>query len=445
VSGPVLFAKFDQITHKLLQCDAAEAECDRLHERLRRLSLDDLSAVEGQGYAKPDEIPFPTQDSMLESMIRGIKIQNPEKEGLYLSPLPEIETLPSSLKSFVALPEVDYESDKPKNVSPVKDSIAPIADLVHAVPEHPIPINTTPPMSNPHAPKVSSGLSLTAPRGPSVCDQDMQTRSRSSSLFSTRDSSPSPYASKSAAPSRQPIAIRDTYSRDRGRSMVLGPNEPEKLRSQLYDLLSNPVSSSMPNISHFPSKNAIPAPASPLSPHPPSSVSQHATAYPNGGPYAPVAVSPPPVPQSHSPHKPAAPQRSVISHASSAAMALEKERQKADMERQKAAENERQNEDQRRKLTAGASSNSLRDHSITYLPPTGKNIPAKREPVHIYAMTTVTGSSSSLRDSTKAQSLSRGSSNSLRDTPSAYAAQQVRQQGVGNGKGRLSSVQTLFT
>jgi hypothetical protein len=445
------------------QCETAEAECERLSQALERFRQDSLADqlchMEAGSRLKLDDVPFPTQDDLLEAMIKGTAISNPDKEGLYLSPLPEsIDHLPSSLKSFVALPEVDYEFEKARDNDQNTTEIKPmpshvpglVTDPLHVASEYPSRDNrtvaraaATPISTNPHAPKIPSGLSLTAPHGPDMCEQDAQMPSRPPSRRSSRHSSPPPFKPTSVA--HQPIPIRDSYARDRGRSLVLGQNEPEKLRSQLHDLLSNPVSSSLPNISHFPSSNTPQGTSSPLPSRTGSSVSQRPLpAYPSGSTYPPATTPSPPASQLPNSLNSAV-QRPVISHASSAAMALEKERQKVEKERQKAAENDRQKaeRDQRRQLSAGASTNSLREHAKAYI--SVQNSAPRREPTNIYGTSPMAGGlGSSTRDSTNAHSLSRGNSSSLRDATNAYATQHIRQPALGNGKGRLT-VQTLFT
>ena len=402
---------------------------------------------------------------MLVSMIKTKHIRSASKETLYLSPLPEnIDPLPSSLKSFVALPEVDYEFDKAKDIDETTQDVnftlpfipepaSSVAEPLHLASE-PLLRNkppllrsaTEPALKDSRVPKVSSGLSLTAPTGsdlrehetsrPFVRIPDVQ----GASHRSNRHSSPSTFRPPPATP-QQPIPDREPYTRDRGRSFVLSQNEPEQLRSQLHDLLSNPVSSSLPNISHFPS--VVPVPAQPSSP---PSRTATATARPTPPPPPCPATNPPktvtpPISHSHTPHNSAA-TRPVISHASSAALALEKERQKAEQERQK--EKERQKE-QRRQLTAGVSSNSLREpmnvHSISSVQGS-----TRRDLTNVYGTSTVSGSSSSLRDAiSSAHVLSHGNNgSSLRDTTNAYATTQLhRHQSLVNGKKRLG-LQSIF-
>jgi hypothetical protein len=417
-----------------------------MDRRLQDSPSNDLESVEI--CRRTDDIPFPTRDDMLNSMIKGTKIRNSEKDTLYLSPLPEcIDHLPSSLKSFIALPEVEYDFEKTKDTEQTSNrqtvslgpehtpsNEAPPTPLEYHSRTHAFPVrsSTEPISANPHAPKVSSGLSLTAPRDPSIYDQDTRVSSRESSRRSSRHSSPSPF--KPSPQTRSSVPIPDTYSRDRGRSFVLPQNGPEQLRSQLQDLLSNPVSSSLPNISHFPSSNVHGSPpesrsSSSTSPRP-LPPPHHSSTFP------PLVTSTPPIPPPHRSSSALTIQRPVISHASSAALALEKERQKAEKERREreAAEYERHKaEQQQRQLSATPSFNSLRDPA--YFPTVQSSTTTRREPSGYGGGSGVTSN---------AGSLSRGNPSSLRES-TGYATQHHRHQVPGNGKGRLASVQTLFT
>ena len=395
---------------------------------------------------KVDDVPFPTQGNTLDS--KGTMIRNPDKEALYLSPLPEsIDHLPSSLKSFIALPEVDYDFEKTKDIdslkrnqhvlSPVHESISPVNEPSHLISDHPRHVRSLTEFTttNLHAPRISSGLSLTAPHDSEMFDEDVQRSRHSSSSRSSRHSSPSPF--KPTPGAQHPISIRESYSRDRGRSLVLGPNEPEQLRSQLHDLLNSPVSSSLPNMSHFPSRNALKGPSPPSPSRSSSSVSQRPLhALTHGNTYSPMTTSTHAVPPPQNSHLSVTMQRPMISHASSVAWA-EKEKQKAEKERREAAENERQKVE-RRQLSAVASSNSLREHSNVYPSPVQSST-TRRDATNIYGPSTGT-----VWDA-KAHSMSRGSSSSLRDAQSVYGSHLHRQQGLGNGRGRLPSAQTVFT
>ena len=478
--------KIQELTLAFVQCEEAENECDKLTQEIEQLRSDPFGALTQPALRESTriDVPFPTDDDMLAAMLKAKhldKLDNDDKEKdadkdkgkdmLYLSPLPDnLDPLPSSLKSFIALPEVDYDFDGSEDeeeeeeeddasLTRIPEPPTSVSAPRHLAIDHLLRSNpSTLRSSTEVVPKVTSGLSLTAPTGSGVCDHEHSRPTlripalQISSHRTSRHSSPSPFDPPASATYPQKhiqsiIPDRDTYTRDRGRSFVMADNEPDHMRTQLQELLSNPVSASLPNISHFPS--VVPFPAHPSSPPTRSSSSSSQQPAPPGlvtiNPSATAAI--PLQPHTHNPYSALTVQRPpAISSASSAALALEKERQKAEKERQKEKERQNVEWDQRRQLNPSASSNSLREPGNLHFISSVQSSGTRRDLTNVYGTSTISGASSSLRDAIgSTTSLSHGSgAGSLRE-PNAYVTSQLHrhQSGAAHGKKRLN-LQGLF-
>jgi len=278
----------------------------------------------------------------------------------HLSPLPvNIPPLPSAILGFSALAEHD---DDAKHARDKAKSIA-YDDLLPRSSTEPIPIPR-----KPHAPRISSGLAITVPKGLDIWESspcsfpvgyDVPMGSCFTSSVETADSSlrdrPTPsltpdIKSREASPSHQ----YPYHPEHRERDPV---DQREHRRVQLHDLLDSQRSTSLPTNSQLQSilsSESRPTAsrshswqsASPAPPHPMSNVNLGTS---------PKPPSPSPSVLSQSRHSASLHGAPVMSHASSAAIQLERERLRAEKERESARDAERDRRQQ------GGASSSLRD------------------------------------------------------------------------------------
>jgi hypothetical protein len=388
------------------QYKSAEAECRKLNDEINYLRYRSSPRHNGRRIYSPDGHQLSREASNENISSSGYQVVKHEpidepmavdKDEMILSPLPEdIRPLPSSLNSFCALPEVEFEDrEKDIDMKSIRSLNTCVEEPLKRAPDTHLSPNSRPRGSEPIPINLSwstGGPSRASPRLHDSWEGTRRTSSRASSRHASRSrsrpSSPSPLIQASTSlkqPGHDRYAIQESLTRDLGpsreRRLI---NEPEQLKSHLYEILGDPVSSSLPNMSHFPIANT----AQSQDTRPPSrsaSISSHRSA-PQLPPPLPPQLTIPSNSSSASslPHKPkdmTPGPRPVMSHASIAALALEKERQRNDKERAK-AEKERQKEERdrqrdrererKRQLSSGSTSGSTRGvHSATSASTTG--------------------------------------------------------------------------
>ncbi|KAF8882122.1 hypothetical protein BD779DRAFT_945372 [Infundibulicybe gibba] len=296
-----------------------------------------------------------------------------EEDSFLISPLPEFTgRLPSALDSFAALPEVDediekkmknasaYETDKPSSVDP--SEAKSIIGKEPAISRRPTFINyaaqaeiSSEPLASAVTP-IASGLTLSMPKAHESPRSRSSSRGRS---LRSRASSRSPVQTPSPL---KPLSAKPSPDVQASSQLNLPQSrDGEILRSRLHDLLDTAVPSSLPNMStSFPSSFSRDGPTSrdiqvsrpPSRSSSSSSQGQSSMSIPDRSERQPQGV---PIPSkgvaiasSPSPSASISPKYYLaqlqahvpVSHASSAAKALE-EAQKAMKAQQKEAERAR--------------------------------------------------------------------------------------------------------
>lgn len=338
-------------------------ECSRLRDELKHAKYplspnsDSVRAVDVRYiYADPPTGKSGPGDAPLKAV--GSKLSKLAKVDMFhLSPLPvNIPSLPSTLMGFSALEdddEEDFKSIDPPTGNPKSAPYEPFSSI------DPVPIP-----GKAHAPRISSGLAMTAPKTTDwepVRPNLFKGHSPSSSC-STSPTKETPLRERAMSHASDTAKPRDTslgrqYSlREETRSR--GPVDQQRRRVQLQDLLdssANSTSASLPAHSHV-----LAIMSSGTSP-PRSFSSQSHTSSIGSKP------SPPPPPPLLSQRPP------LISHASSAAIQLERDRQREkerEREREKEREREREREqkereqEQERERRQMGPPNPLRDTTV---------------------------------------------------------------------------------
>lgn len=293
------------------------------------------------------------------------------EDMFHLSPLPvNIPPLPSAIQGFSALAEDDDAKDKDTRANSMSYSQKSVV-YENSLPRasiQPIPIP-----NKSHVPRVSSGLTITVPDSldlwgsgaPLSFPQGYDVSMGGSPMASTEQSirgrpTPSQYPEvRIGGPSPNRSYHHDGQcEHERERSPI---DQREHRRVQLHDLLNNQRPSSLPSNSQLQSILSSEIRPSASRSYSLQSISQ--TPVPTNPSPAPslstsVKSSSSPVPfQSHGGHHTTIPIRTapLISHASSAAIQLERDRLRAEKERESSRERERDCRQQ------GVSSGSLRD------------------------------------------------------------------------------------
>ena len=340
--------------------------------------------------------------------------------------------------------------------------------IINVQPSSPVAAEPVP-IPIPDAPRTPSGLSLTAPKGRELLGQGTS-RSRSFSSHPSSHSRPSSRpptlpSSPLLRPTSTTVQGQYTSSHDSSTPSTHMdiPHGPEQLRTRLHNLLHDPnpnMSSSLPNMptAHLHStdprdvnyRDNTPRPSSrstsarPLPP-PPSNkpVAGHShTALPS----QPVSTDVNLLVSSNSSetttmtttsHNPATtPQRpAMVSHASSAALALEKA-QRAEKERRRA---EQKQERERRNSEREREAERSRTQPIPAIPgsPMGRSS-SHREPKSFYTLSGSSSSGSSIRREASSSHV-RSNMSSLRDSTNASVAQHQRYAAAGSSKAKIST------
>ncbi|KIM81259.1 hypothetical protein PILCRDRAFT_506117 [Piloderma croceum F 1598] len=365
------------------QYDTVAATCKQLAEELKRAkypygSLSEVPRSIDMSYfysASNMDTSGASEQPMNVDVYGDAKLRKLANEDMFhLSPLPvNIPPLPSAIQGFSALAEDDDAKDKDTRANSMSYGQKSVV-YEHSLPRasiQPIPIP-----NKSHVPRVSSGLTITVPETldlwgsgtplsfPHGYDVPMGSCSISP-VASTEQSirgrpTPSQCSEiRTGGPSPNRSYHHDGQcEHERERSPI---DQREHRRVQLHDLLNSQRSSSLPANSHLQSilsSETRPSASRSYSLH---SVSQ--TTVPTNPSPAPtlstsVKSSPSPVPsQSHGGHHTTNPIRTapLISHASSAAIQLERDRLRAEKERESSRERERDCRQQE------FSSGSLRD------------------------------------------------------------------------------------
>ena len=309
------------------------------------------------------DTPGADEQPMKVDMYGDAKLRKLVHDDMFhLSPLPvNMPPLPSAIIGFSALAEDDDDvkqtRDRAKSMT--------YGDIVPRSSTEPIPIPR-----KPHAPRIPSGLAITVPKGLDIWESgspgsfpvtyDVPMGSCFASSVETTESSLRDRSTPSLTPdakSRQASPSRPYphHAEQRERDPV---EQREHRRVQLHDLLDSQRSASLPTNSQLQSilssesrpvasrshswQSASPAPPYPISnvtstksssPSPPSALSQSHGGRPNTS----IHTGP------------------VMSHASSAAIQLERDRLRAEKERENARDGERDRQQQ------GGSASSLRE------------------------------------------------------------------------------------
>jgi hypothetical protein len=289
----------------------------------------------------------------------------------HLSPLPaNIPSLPSAiLGGFSALAEDDDDVKKVNNKQ-WNDQRVISHDVPNRPTVEPIPIPT-----NPHAPRVSSGLAMTIPKTLDLMGSDVSRLPPKAQDVTMGSCSTSPTADHPSRDRHTPSQAKEPKARETSLGRQYLYNEERRARDpgdqrrrfQLHDLLDSPMSSSLPTNSQLQSilsSETSPTRSSPVQQSPQKLSPSNSIASMKSLANNPASLSSS-LGQSQSGHHiPLRPP--LISHASSAAVQLERERLRAEKEREKERESKREREQERqrereRPSRHAASSNSLRD------------------------------------------------------------------------------------
>lgn len=326
---------------------AISKECAKLRDELKHAKYpfivpsDSARAIDVRHiYAVPESPSDTFEDMHLEAdSSTDSKSSKPSKTAMFhLSPLPvNIPSLPS-MTNFNALDDDEDDEDfKSIDKSPMDSKLTTYEPFSS--------IDSLPIASKTHVPRVSSGLAMTAPK---TIDAWESTPPASTKGYS-------PPASCSASPTKE-VSRRErsmSHASDTakprddslGRNPSRDPVDYHRRRVQLHDLLESPgtsTSSSLPTHSYL---QAIMTSES----GPPRSLSSQSQ-----GNALSSRISPPP------PTRPP-----LISHASSAAMQLERERLEREKERERErGQKEREAKDRyiERRHTVSSSSRDWANH-----------------------------------------------------------------------------------
>jgi len=357
--------------------------CKQLQEELKRSkypysSFSEASHSVDMNYVYPasnKDTSGASEQPMNVDVYGDAKLRKLANEDMFhLSPLPaNIPPLPSAIQGFSALAEDDDAKDTHENSTSYNQKSVVYEQSLPRASIQPIPIP-----NKSHAPRVSSGLVLNVPEtldhwasgtplsfthgydvfmgscstSPTVsAEQSMRSRLTPSQCPEIRIGGPSPSPNHSYC--------HDGHcEHERERSPI---DQREHRRVQLHDLLSNQRSSSLPTNSQLQSILSSETRPSASRSYSTQSVSQ--TTIPTNPSPAPnlstsAKSSPSPISsQSYGSHHAAMPTRTapLISHASCAAIQMERER--AEKERENSRERERERDGRQQ----GFSSSSLRD------------------------------------------------------------------------------------
>lgn len=332
-------------------------ECVRLRDELKHakypinLNSDAPRAVDVRHiYAVPESPSDDSEDLPWEpeSVADSKSPSKPSKTAMFhLSPLPvNIPSLPSTLDNFDALDdeedEEDFKSIDKLSVDPKSTPYEPFSSI------DPLPIS-----GKTHAPRISSGLAMTVPKTIDTWESSRPTSLKSYSPPASCSSSPTkeaPLRERSMSHASDTAKPRDgslgRHGSLREESRTRDPVDHHRRRVQLHDLLDHSgtsTSSSLPTHSYL---QAIMGPES----GPPRSLSSQSTSSNLSSRMSPAspATRPP-----------------LISHASSAAIQLERQR----LEREKEREKEREQKDKEakergieRRHTVSSSSRDFTNH-----------------------------------------------------------------------------------
>lgn len=291
----------------------------------------------------------------------------------HLSPLPtNIPPLSSTILGFSALVEDDDDLKK-MNDKPFIDQRVVAYDIPNRSAVEPIPIPT-----NPHAPRVSSGLAMSVPK---TFDPVASTLSRlppraqDVTMGNCSTSPPADHVSRdrhtpsqTTEPKARETSLGRQYIFNEERRARDGVDQRDRRRVQLHDLLDSPMSSSLPTNSQLQSilsSDTSPTRLSPIrdthsASQTPTPSNSNASSKLSANNSAALSSSLGQSQGSH--HMPIRPP--LISHASSAAVQLERERLRAEKERESNREREPERDRERdrdRERRQGSSTSSLRD------------------------------------------------------------------------------------